>query len=322
MAKIRKTNLPVGYWEKLHRPIDDIYGCAYFGDPETLQEILKVLLHKKDIKLVLVETQKPIVLLGLRRKITLDIYAQDTEGNVFNVELQRQREGATPERARLNRSAIVTMLYSQKQLEAQSTNEKKKARDYPKSKIYVIFLCEEDPERQGKLVYEYPFNHGNGALDCDIFLNCSYRGNAEESPQAMLAHDLLNPYSEEMLLPWMAGRMNWLNETEEGKDFVEDVFQKRIDQIRAEDRKKAQAEKRAAVAEERKKARAEKQAALAEKQAELDEERKKAQTNQIELAKTLLRNGKLALKEIASYLNLPLKIVKSLQAELQGSAQV
>lgn len=65
-----------------------------------VEEMLRVILSKPDLVVKTARTQK--MFQGFRRSIYLDIYAEDSNGTRYNIEIQQSNEGADPRRARFH----------------------------------------------------------------------------------------------------------------------------------------------------------------------------------------------------------------------------
>ena len=82
--------------------MDDTFMTQVFsGDLECTEELLKIILKRNDLSVTKSITQLTIGNL-FGRSVRLDIYANDTNGKQYDIEVQRDNSGAAPERARLN----------------------------------------------------------------------------------------------------------------------------------------------------------------------------------------------------------------------------
>ena len=88
------------------RLIDDVFMRVCFQDNiECTQLVLRIILDKPDLRVQSVTAQKELA--GLRgRSIRLDIAATDSEGRLYDIEIQRKDEGARPRRARGHQSLM------------------------------------------------------------------------------------------------------------------------------------------------------------------------------------------------------------------------
>ena len=87
---------------KKMRLIDDAFFSACFEDNiEAVQYILRIILEKEDLQVLKVETQKNVEN-HYGRSVRFDVFARDTKGKLYNIEVQRADSGAIPQRARYN----------------------------------------------------------------------------------------------------------------------------------------------------------------------------------------------------------------------------
>ena len=88
------------------RLLDDIFMKTVLkGNPAAVQDIIRVILSRNDIHVMEVRIQDEwpnLVGHGVR----LDVTARDAEGKWYNIEIQRDEEGANEKRARYNLSAL------------------------------------------------------------------------------------------------------------------------------------------------------------------------------------------------------------------------
>ncbi len=111
-----------------------------FEDKACAELLLRVILDKDDLTVLKVDSQ--IELKNLQgRSSRLDIYAVDSQGKQYDVEVQRDSDGALPRRARYNSSLMDANLL----LKGQQLTE------LPET--YVIFITEHDTFKAGKPIY-------------------------------------------------------------------------------------------------------------------------------------------------------------------------
>ena len=153
---------------------DDFMTVVFDGDNEATEFLLRILLSRDDLHVKKVATQKEKRNL-FGRSVRLDILAEDTKGKLYNVEVQRADEGASPRRVR----------YNQAMLDSHILKKKEDFKQLPET--YIIFITENDYYGLGQPFYEIkrtvklsstesmylPFDDG-----CNIiYVNGSYRGN-------------------------------------------------------------------------------------------------------------------------------------------------
>ena len=119
---------------------DEFMNACFDQNIEGAELILRIILGKPDIIVKQVTTQRMMQNL-LGRSVRLDIAAEDADGKVYDIEVQRAEEGARPKRARYHSSIMDSHL-----LEAGEDFE-----DLPET--YVIFITESDYFKEDKPIY-------------------------------------------------------------------------------------------------------------------------------------------------------------------------
>jgi len=88
------------------RLMDDTFMSKCLENaPECIELILQIILGKKDLKVVKSQTEYPIKNLQ-GRGVRFDVFARDSKGKEYDIEIQRAKDGAEPKRARYN-SALM-----------------------------------------------------------------------------------------------------------------------------------------------------------------------------------------------------------------------
>ena len=140
------------------------------------------------------------------RSIELDLYAVDKEKARYDVEVQKDNEGADPHRARYHASLI----------DEQASKPKLDFKDLPD--IYIVFITENDVVGDGfalnpvERVYTKsgkPFNDGMHIL----YVNCAYKGDDEVGN---LIHDFTCTDADDMKTDLMAQATRHYKEESEG----------------------------------------------------------------------------------------------------------
>jgi hypothetical protein len=182
---------------------DDFMTVVFDGDNEATEFLLRILLNRDDLRVKKVTTQKEKRNL-FGRSVRLDILAEDTKGKLYNVEVQRADEGASPKRVR----------YNQAMLDSHCLKKKEDFTQLPET--YVIFITENDYYGLGQPFYEIkrtvkvattestylPFDDG-----CNIiYVNGSYRGN---DALGKLMHDFNTPNADEMNYSELADKVRY-----------------------------------------------------------------------------------------------------------------
>ena len=265
------------------RLIDDDFMTAVFGGNNELTEfLLKILLSRDDIRVKSCMTQKEIRNL-FGRSVRLDIVAEDAEGKMFNVEIQRADKGASAKRVRYN-------LFM---LDSRTLKKHDKFADLPAT--YIIFITENDIFGQDKAFYKVqkhldctddngnflPFDDG-----CTIiYVNGSYRAN---DAIGKLMHDFFEADASKMFYSEIAENVRFHKQDTKGVNTMCRIFEE-------------YGNERAAIAKEEGRAEA------------------RAETRN-EVAEDLLRRTQLPLEEVSAISRLPIERVKELAEKLSVPA--
>ena len=104
----QKTERRVRTMERIQqlRLLDDIFMKVVLeGNIDGVQDIIQVVLRRKDITVVEVRTQKELDNLT-GHSVRIDVLAKDADGRYYNIEIQREESGAGAKRARYNLGAV------------------------------------------------------------------------------------------------------------------------------------------------------------------------------------------------------------------------
>jgi len=215
--------------------MDDDYMTRFFdGEIECVQEVLRILLERKDLKVTAAKGQEGIKNLK-GRSVRLDVFARDSKGKPYDIEVQRADKGAGAKRARYN-SALMD---ADELLPGDDTEK------LPET--YVIFITENDYWGRGKAIYrvvkefdctddlgdKLPFEDG-----CNIiYVNGAYRG---DDAIGRLMHDFCTPNADEMNYSELAEKVRYHKQEEKGVEnmcrIVEEYGDERAAEARAEGR--------------------------------------------------------------------------------------
>ena len=188
------------------RLFDDDFMTKCFEDsPECVELVLHIILDKPDLKVEEVRTQYFIKNL-LKRSVRLDIFATDSEGKKYNIEVQRADKGAGAKRARYNSSLMDANI-----LPAGDDFEQ-----LPET--YVIFITEKDVIGKGQILYQIErcvmetgevFGDGSHIL----YVNGAYE---EDTPLGLLMKDFFCTNPSDMYYSVLAERTRYFKEDKEG----------------------------------------------------------------------------------------------------------
>ena len=247
--------------ERMRLMDDDFMSKCLENAPECIELMLQIILGKKDLKVIKSQTEYPIKSLQ-GRGVRFDVFARDSEGKEYDIEIQRANKGAEPKRARYN-SALM------------DANALKSSDDFGKLRdTYVIFITENDVMGDGQDVYVYDRTEKKSCKSLNdgthiIYVNGATRSSTEIGK---LVHDLLCRDAAKMYFDVLKKRVGDFKQTEEGRRTMCEAF-------------------------ERIKARGKHETMIA-------------------MAKRMLKDGILALKDVARYSGLSLAQVKKLQASM------
>ena len=257
------------------RLMDDTFMSKCLENaPECIELILRIIVGKKDLNVVKSQTEYPIKSLQ-GRGVRFDVFARDSKGREYDIEIQCADKGAEPKRARYN-SALM------------DANALKSGEDFVKLRdTYVIFITENDVMGGSKEIYEIErtIRQMRGKKFGDgthiIYVNGATRS---ETEIGKLVHDLRCRDAAEMHFDVLKKRVSQFKDSEEGRH----IMCKAVEEY---------AERRAA-----------------ESRAEGEREGKRE--TMLAMAKRMLKDGVLALKDVARYTGLSLAQVKKLQASM------
>ena len=185
--------------------MDDDYMTRFFdGEIECVQEVLRILLERKDLKVTAAKGQEGIKNLK-GRSVRLDVFARDSKGKPYDIEVQRADKGASAKRARYN-SALMD---ADELLPGDDTEK------LPET--YVIFITENDIYKEGLALYKIDrYINGTKAFNDGahiIYVNGQYRGN---DPIGDLMHDFSCSKADDMKNSVLANRARYLKEDTKG----------------------------------------------------------------------------------------------------------
>lgn len=191
---------------------DDFMSVVFDRNIEATEFLLNIILERDDMKVIEVigqrEYKNPVI--G-GRSIRIDIYAKDSKGKIYDIEVQRADEGADVHRARFNSSMIDTRMLK----ESQGFRELHES--------YVIFITKNDVMGSGlplyhidRVVKETGISFGDGSHI--IYVNGSYQN--EDDPIGKLVHDFDCTESSDVIYPVLAKQIHYYKETEGGRSIV------------------------------------------------------------------------------------------------------
>ena len=244
------------------RLMDDTFMSKCLENaPECIELMLRIIIGKKDLKVVKSQTEYPIKSLQ-GRGVRFDVFARDSEGREYDIEIQRADRGAEPKRARYN-SALM------------DANALDSGEDFGRLRdTYVIFITENDVMGDGQEVYSYLRIEEHSGKRLRDGTHIVYANGATRSKTEIgkLMHDLRCRHAAEMHFDILKKRVNQFKNSEEGRHYMCEAMER----IKAEGKRETM----------------------------------------LATAMRMLKDGVLALKDIARYSGLSLAQVKKLQASM------
>lgn len=121
---------------------DFMFGTV-FRDPERCRELLQRILRIRIVEIKIVEAQKTIKGTFLGKGIRIDIYAKDSDGNAYDIEMQTTEEKDLHLRTR----------YYHSEMDSYQIRAGQKYFNLKQS--VVIFICTYDPFKDNKSIYSF-----------------------------------------------------------------------------------------------------------------------------------------------------------------------
>ena len=209
---------------KQFRLIDDtFFDVCLDGSNECMKLLLNIFFERDDIIVKEVVTQRSARNL-YGRSARFDVIAMDSTGKIYNVEIQRSKEGANPKRARFNNAII----------DSREINKRTEYKDFPE--IWIIFITEKDIFKAGLPMYHInrvidelnqPFNDATHI----IYVNGQYRGN---DALGLLMQDFFCSEPAQMHYPELAKRTDFFKNNEKGVNTMCELMEKFGNEVFAE----------------------------------------------------------------------------------------
>lgn len=197
--------------EKLTLLDDEFMTIIFDRNIKATELVLNIILGRVDMKVIEAIAQREYknpVTGG--RSIRLDIYAKDSEGKVYDIEVQNKDVGADVHRARFHSSM----------LDARMLRERQEFKEIHAS--YVIFITKNDYMKRGLPIYhvervvrETGIMFGDGSHI--IYVNGEYKNN---DPLGKLMHDFHCTKAGDMFYHELAESVKHFKETEGGRKQV------------------------------------------------------------------------------------------------------
>ena len=130
--------------------VDNFMFTKVMSDPEICKTFLEIVLDVKIKEISYPEDEKTITIASESKSVRLDVYVDDDEGTIYNVEMQSTIKYNLPKRSRYYQAMIDLQLLD-------------KGADYNElNKSYIIFICTFDLFGHGRHIYRFK----NCCLEC------------------------------------------------------------------------------------------------------------------------------------------------------------
>ena len=209
------------------RPIDDTFMRMIFKDYQCVELLMKIIFGEQ-FSLKRFETQedhKQVV----HRSVELDIVVYTHEGAVIGIEVEKSKDNASPLRARYHASI----------LDCDQSYPREKWKEFPE--IYVVFICEEDVLKNGKMLDHIQRYREDGNIFGDklhiIYSNASMQ---DETPLGKLMHDMLCNDPDDMYYEVLRKRVSYYKRQEGGKRTMCEALEELITEAKNEGRKEGE----------------------------------------------------------------------------------
>lgn len=185
--------------------LNDDFMKIVFADKECTQLMLRIILEKPDLEVLEVETEYTVNNLH-GRGVRFDVYAKDSAGREYDIEIQRSDKGAGRKRARYNSSMLDANI-------AEPGDDLENLKE-----TYVIFITENDVMGGNEPLYRIErinitqginFNDGEHI----IYVNGAYDGDDEIG---RLMHDFRCSEPNEMYYELMSEKAKYYKESVKG----------------------------------------------------------------------------------------------------------
>ena len=217
-VRIIKKDIPAEYGVLIQkfRLIDDTFFNVCFDNyTEGMQLLLRIFFDRDDLVVRRVVTQQSADNL-YGRGVRFDVLAEDSEGKLYDCEVQRANEGAIPRRARYNSSMM-------------DSRELARGAEFSAlPETWVIFITENDIYGAGFPLYhveriieelQRPFDDGAHIL----YVNGS---NREDTPLGRLMQDFFCERPEQMNYKELAQRVDYFKAEAEGVNAMCELMEK------------------------------------------------------------------------------------------------
>ena len=203
--------------------MDDQFFQKVVQDLESCEEILRIILEKPDLKVLSNQIERTIPVLTARA-VKLDLICEDSNGNIFNVEVQKSNATDHQKRVRYNMACVDTL----------SAEKGTDYKDLPD--VYVILISAFDIFQHGRTIYHIQrtvLETGdvveNGTHE--IYVNTTVD---DGSDIAQLMQYFKNSTGIHPLFEKLSSQVYYYKESPEGEKNMKSVFDEYAEEVAAE----------------------------------------------------------------------------------------
>ena len=194
---------------------DDFMSKCLENAPECIEFMLRIILGMKDLQVVKSQTEYPIKSLQ-GRGVRFDVFAKDSKGREYDIEIQRANDGAEPKRARYN-SALMDANALKPGVDVGALRD-----------TYVVFITENDVIGGGREVYTFCRRENATGVDLGDGTHIVYVNGAARSASDIgkLVHDLQCPDVGKMHFDILKKQVGRFKNSEEGRRAMCEIMER------------------------------------------------------------------------------------------------
>lgn len=212
---------------------DDEFFSTVMADQGVCEEVLRVLTGIED--LVLKDSKAQYILRNLGgHSVVLDFFGEDSKGQLYNIEVQKENQGHHKKRVRYYQGLIDTSMLD-------------KGVPYEKlPELYLIYITKFDLFELGRVKYEVHRIIGGTDIRLDdgvheVYLNAASQ---DETLVSALLQFFLATSSSHAAFPRLSERIQYFKEKKEGIEHMSEVVERLMERRKEEWQQEARAEEK------------------------------------------------------------------------------
>ena len=212
---------------------DEFFSETLDGKIDAVQFIINTVLERNDLKIIDTKTQREYKS-ATKRSIKLDIWAQDAEGRIVDIEIQKADQGTGAKRARIHSSMIDRDLLEKGQKFDELVE------------TYVIFITENDKYDANLPVYHIDrtireLGHQEfGDKSHIVYVNGAFKD--INHPIGRLMHDFWCTKADDMMNDVLAKEVRYMKENEEGRTSMSKLLEEMLEKSKEAGKAEGKAE--------------------------------------------------------------------------------